>query len=83
MTRGWQGGSTTRWRKIRALILARDGHTCQLRLAGCTREATHAHHLDGKAMGDDPARLVASCASCNLTTGKPTGDPPMTPRTQW
>jgi 5-methylcytosine-specific restriction endonuclease McrA len=83
MSRSWQGGSTTAWRKTRALVLDRDGHACQLRLPGCTRRAEHAHHLDGKAMGDDIARLVASCQHCNLSTGQPTGDPSPEPRTRW
>jgi 5-methylcytosine-specific restriction endonuclease McrA len=83
MSRDWQGGSTRAWRRTRALVLARDAHTCQLQLPGCAHRATHAHHLDGKAMGDDPSRIVAACAPCNLKVGEPTGDPPITPRTRW
>jgi 5-methylcytosine-specific restriction endonuclease McrA len=94
VSRTWAGGSTRRWRKIRQRVLERDGHTCQLALPGCTRYATHAHHLHGKASGDDPAGLVAACPSCNLKTGDPTRrssqprprrprDPDPIPRTRW
>lgn len=67
MSKGWQGGSTRRWRKLRAYILRRDGHTCRMpthpevqALAQqrrinltkiCTTTATHAHHLDGVKAG--------------------------------
>lgn len=64
-------------------VLIRDQYLCQVRLPGCTVRANHAHHLDGKASGDDPARIVAACEHCNLATGEPTGDPTPTPRTRW
>lgn len=89
---GWEGGSTRAWRKIRAAVLKRDGYICQLRLEpdkkahfdGCTHKATHAHHLDGKAMGDDPNRIVAACAACNQRIGDPTRlDPEHEPHTRW
>jgi len=68
---GWDGrGSTTAWRKVRAVVLARDGYICQLRISGvCTYRARHVHHLHGKDMGDHPSGLVASCAECNLHLG--------------
>lgn len=56
---------------MRALVLRRDGYRCQVKHLACTTLATHAHHLDGKAAGDDPNRIVASCMSCNLTEGDP------------
>lgn len=52
-------------------MLERDRYQCRVRLAGCTIRATCVHHLDGKAAGDDPARMVASCTSCNLKAGEP------------
>jgi hypothetical protein len=72
MSKGWSGGSTRAWRRTRALVLVRDGYTCQLRLPGCTSLAEHVHHTRGKALGDDPAYLLSSCAHCNLTLGDPT-----------
>lgn len=73
MSRAWKGGSTRRWRKIRAEVLARDGGECQLRIPGkCTTAATHVHHTRGRALtGDDPRYLVAACAACNLAAGNP------------
>lgn len=85
MSRSWKGGSTRAWRKVRLRVLARDGWVCRLQLDGCTTRAEHVHHLDGKASGDDPARLVAACRSCNLQVGDPTRTPDPAPRpvTRW
>lgn len=85
MSRSWSKGSTRRWRKTRAYVLARDGHVCKLALDGCTFKATHVHHTGGRAAtGDDPALLVASCQHCNLRAGDPTRtDPAPTRRTRW
>jgi 5-methylcytosine-specific restriction endonuclease McrA len=82
---GWKNGSTRAWRKIRAQILRRDAYICQLKIVGvCTYKATCVHHLDGKALGDNPERCVASCTPCNLHIGDPTGnDPGHRPRTNW
>jgi 5-methylcytosine-specific restriction endonuclease McrA len=71
---GWdkQGGSTRAWRRIKAAVIERDGRRCKLQLAGCTRIATTAHHIYGKAAtGDDPRYLVAACQACNLKVGDP------------
>lgn len=86
MSASWAKGSTRRWRRIRAQVLARDGHRCQLRLNGCTTIATCAHHVAGRAVtGDDPQFIVASCEWCNLSTGEPGRevDPTPTKRTSW
>lgn len=84
MSKNWQGGSTRRWRRIRAAVLLRDGNLCQLKLEGCTTVAEHVHHVIGKAAGDDPAHLTSACAHCNLKLGSPTRhDPPPQPRTRW
>ncbi|HEU4425189.1 MAG TPA: hypothetical protein VFR67_21885 [Pilimelia sp.] len=93
MSGSWAGGSTRAWRRIRAHVLARDGHHCRLRLPGvCTGAATHVHHTHGRAAtGDDQAYLVAACAPCNLKIGdpsKPRGPgrrpgPEPEPRTRW
>ncbi len=81
--RGWQGGSTRRWRQVRAWVLARDNYRCRVQLPGCAVAANQVHHLDGKELGDDPARLVAACRPCNLAVGKPQRNPAPQPLTRW
>ena len=85
MSKSWEGGSTTAWRRTRRMVMDRDGWACQLRLDGCTGRAEHAHHTHGRNVtGDDPRFIVAACPSCNLKTGQPQGNPPPEPpRTQW
>lgn len=85
MSKSWAGGSTRRWRKIRAWVLVRDRYVCQVRLPGCTTKATQVHHTAGKKYGDDPAQLVAACRSCNLRIGDPSkrDDPPNQAVTKW
>lgn len=96
MSHGWTGGSTRRWRKTRAVVLARDRYQCQLALPGtwnnrrgqtvhCRGAADCVHHLRGKQHGDDPRYLVAACTPCNLRIGDPTRtpDPKPTPITDW
>ncbi len=72
MSKGWAGGSDTRWRRLRLTILERDRYRCTLTLDGCTGTATHVDHITplSKA-GDkyDPANCRAACASCNLKRG--------------
>lgn len=87
MSEGWAGGSTRKWRKIRATVLQRDAHVCQLRIPGtCTYKADCVHHLVGKKHGDNPKDLVASCTPCNLAIGDPEArakDPGHVPHTTW
>ena len=83
VSKSWEKGSTWAWRKTRAHVLNRDAHTCQLKLNGCTTVATHVHHIDGKTHGDNPDRLTAACAHCNLTLGEPKGDPKPEQKTTW
>jgi 5-methylcytosine-specific restriction protein A len=66
-----RNGSTRQWRTIRARILRRDGHACQLRLPGCTVTATHVDHIVPVINGgtDNPVNLRAACAACNLARG--------------
>lgn len=89
MSRSWSSGSTRRWRKLRAAVLARDGGRCRLALPGvCAGAADQVHHTRGKRHGDDPAHLIAACGPCNRAIGDPstarrTPDPKPQPRTRW
>lgn len=84
MSRAWAGGSTRRWRRDRATVLARDGHRCQLKLPGCSTVATEVHHVLGKGVSDDPADCLAACQPCNLAAGDPrASDPAPRPVTRW
>lgn len=59
---------TRRWRKVKALVLERDGYVC----AYCGGPATTVDHVKPVARGGaeyDPANLVAACESCNLAKG--------------
>ena len=89
MSRSWAGGSTTRWRNLRAGILRANRHEnaghCQLAIPGvCTGRATCVHHVRGKAYGDRPLDLVAACQACNNHVGNPARiSPDPTPRSNW
>lgn len=73
MSNGWGKGSTRAWRRVRDVVLRRDGYRCQIRIRGaCTETATVVHHKRGKAAGDDPAHLEAACWECNNRVGDPT-----------
>lgn len=96
MSRSWRNGSTSAHRRLRAYILSRDGYICRLAYPGvwvtkhgkeykCLGIANSVHHLDGKAQGDNPDRMVAACMPCNLRAGDPQQqpDPPGRAMTRW
>lgn len=61
----WYSGP---WRKVRAEILVRDNHRCQIKGPGCTGEATEVDHITPVSMGGawyDHENLRASCSRCN------------------
>lgn len=69
MSAGWDQGSTTAWRTIRAYVLGRDRYLCRIGTAGvCTAQATCVDHIVPKAMGgeDVETNLRAACEPCNL-----------------
>jgi len=63
--------SSRRWRKLRALVIARDGHTCAL----CGGYGNDVGHIRARALGglDIPANLRVECASCNRRDGAKLG----------
>lgn len=76
MSRGWAGGSTRAWRKLRAAVLERDGSRCQVvddKGAKCGKVARTVGHLDPLSRGGvklaDPARLRAECEAHNYGDG--------------
>lgn len=64
--------STQRWRTLRTTILNRDGHTCMMRLPGCTGKADTVDHITPRAEGGavwDATNLRAACTHCNMSAG--------------
>lgn len=65
-------GSTRAWRRLRRLVLDRDGRRCRVPVEGtdrvCGAYATHVDHVVRRRDGgtDDPANLRAACRDCNL-----------------
>ena len=57
-----------RWRRVRARVLERDDHRCQIHGPRCTVQATQVDHIIPLSLGGrwlDPTNLRASCANCN------------------
>lgn len=68
------------WKKLRLVILARDGYTCY----ACGGEAKEVDHIWPRAKGGDtfdPLNCAAICRKCNLAKGDrfffPTPTPPV------
>lgn len=77
----WSGrGGSRRWRRLRARILERDNHHCQLRYTDrCLGTATTVHHTqpwDGDPADAPPDTLIAACFPCNHHAGQPTNPDP-------
>jgi 5-methylcytosine-specific restriction endonuclease McrA len=68
MSRNWTGGSTARWRKIREMVLKRDG-CCQQ--CGQTEGQMHIDHVIPKRLNgtDELWNLRQLCQKCNLLKG--------------
>ena len=61
--------NTQRWKKLRRLIIHRDGGLCQVQGPRCANVATTAHHILPSSQYPerfwDPSNLQASCGPCN------------------
>lgn len=66
------------WGRLRARVLRRDHHLCQLTYPGCTTHATEVDHIIPAAQDgtDDATNLQAVCTNCHRT--KTATDNPMT-----
>ena len=61
---------SARWKRVRAVVLERDGYACQLRGPRCTGVATQVDHARAIAHGGDPfdpAGCVSVCQPCHST----------------
>lgn len=60
------------WRRVRLVVLARDGGLCQIRDRDCDLDAGEVDHIirpeDGGAWYDE-ANLRAACRRCNAARG--------------
>lgn len=59
---------TSEWKRVRLIVLERDGYICQIRGPRCTRRATAVDHIIPLVMGGDAfdtMNLRASCLRCN------------------
>lgn len=65
--------NTSKWRRIRLEVLARDHHLCQIALDGvCIGQAEVVDHVVPIVAGGDPfdlENLRAACRPCNSTLG--------------
>lgn len=65
---GTQRTATAQWRKLRAAVLERDGHRCQIRYPDlCEGDAPTVDHIVSDADGgsDDETNLQAACWPCH------------------
>lgn len=64
--------------RLRAAVLERDGHRCQLRIPGvCITVADCADHIRPREVaGDGLENLQAACTPCNQAKGDPRGHDP-------
>lgn len=88
MSKAWEGGSDTRWRRFRLTILERDRWACTIKEQGCTGKAEHVHHIVPLARGGakyDPSNATSACAHCNLKVGNrgPAPQPEPRPVSSW
>jgi 5-methylcytosine-specific restriction endonuclease McrA len=88
MSRSWQGGSDTRWTRLRAAILRRDHYRCTITAPGCLGVADQVDHITPLHMGGakyDPTNCRASCGPCNLgrKRAQPREEPPHRRISKW
>ncbi len=83
MSWSWAGGSDSRWRSLRAYVLARDRNLCRIGARGCTRIATCVDHIIQLEAGGekyDETNCRAACEPCNLGRARPRPQPEPEPK---
>lgn len=73
------GTSTAHWSMVRVQCLALAGWRCQLRLPGCTKEATTVHlrpELGGDHRSATSDDVTACCAHCHGVVDAPRASQP-------
>lgn len=94
MSKAWEGGSDTRWRRLRSVVLRLDlppslRPRCAIGLDVCIGLATHVDHVLPLSQGGakyDQANCRPACEPCNLARGKGApvvADPPITRVSLW
>jgi 5-methylcytosine-specific restriction endonuclease McrA len=72
MSKGWKGGSTSEWRKLREIVFKRDGAIC-VQCGEDERTKLHIDHIIPKRLvgdsGDQLDNLQVLCQKCNLSKG--------------
>jgi 5-methylcytosine-specific restriction protein A len=74
------------WRKVRKLVLERDGWVCQIKGPRCMGRATQVDHIIPWRFGGalyDPENLRASCTSCNRERVKSAKQRKAVPSREW
>jgi 5-methylcytosine-specific restriction protein A len=60
------------WRKVRLVVLERDGYRCRIGGPGCLVDADQVDHVISWRLGGavlDPENLRAACRHCNASRG--------------
>jgi len=83
MSKAWEAGSDSRWRRFSLAVLERDNHTCTIKGPGCTGTADQVDHITPLSKGGskyDPHNCRAACAACNTSRGNRAPAPQPEPR---
>jgi 5-methylcytosine-specific restriction endonuclease McrA len=88
VSKAWEDGSDTRWRRFRLTILDRDKWLCTLKLDPCTGKAEDVHHIIPLSRGGpkyDPKNCASACSACNKHLGNraPAPQPQPRPTSSW
>lgn len=66
MSGSWGRGSTRQSRKVRAIVLDRAGHRCQIRGPHCIGKATEDDHIISLGQGGSDTDLTNRQAACHV-----------------